>query len=832
MKLILTTLFAVFITAISFAQTATIFGQITDATTGEGLSFSSVQYGTRGKASNDEGRYRIKIPANEDVTLIFSYTNYVADTIVVNLEARATEEINAALKSKNFSELVIDGKKIDDRDPDKEKISVKPLKLIPTVSLNLESVLSLIGLGVNAGSGGELSSQYSVRGGNYDENLIYVNDFEIYRPFLIRSGQQEGLTFPNIDLIRDMTFSSGGFDAKYGDKLSSVLSINYKRPDTLKASVGMSLLGASAHVEGGIFKNKKNKSEKAFRYLLGARYKTTQYLLGSLDLQGEYAPNFFDIQGMLSYDFNERWQLSWIGNYNYNQYYFKPNSRESALGLINFALQLSVLFEGQEISQFNTYMNGVTLTHIDKKNNLLLKLMASNYGSNETERFDIIGDYSLGVLETDLGSSDFGEVTSVLGSGTEHTYARNQLRSNVTNLAHKGGWEWRDRVESSSFLQWGVKYQNETINDELNEWERLDSAGYSLLYNTDSVLLREVVKTQISLNSNRFSGFVQNTWNISDSTKEISFTAGLRAQYWDLNNEFIVMPRARLLYKPMKWKKDISFKIATGLYHQPPFYRELRNQKGEINEDVVSQKSYHLVVGSTYDFDLRGRKFRLLGEAYYKHLWDIVPYDIDNVRIRYFGENLATGYATGLDLRLNGELVEGAESWINLSFLRTREKFTGVTHLIRTAENPDTTTAVNDVPRATDRLFNVSMFFQDYLPQNENFKVHMTLSVGAGLPFGLPENNVEFRNMFRFSPYRRVDIGFSALLWNKSMRSKKPKHPLRNLDNAWVSLEVFNLLNVSNTAAHTWVKTVFLQQYAVPNYLTTRRINLRFKFDF
>ncbi len=817
------------ISQVAFCQTATVFGTITDQTSGEALQAATIIYGTKGISADENGAYSIKVAANKRVTLIYSYINYVSDTVELTLKSGERKEVNIQLSTNTSGVVEIVDTSIRDREGDQQNIDVKAIKLIPTISLNLESVISSFGLGVATSS--ELSSQYSVRGGNYDENLVYVNDFEIYRPFLVRSGQQEGLTFPNIDLIRDISFSSGGFDAKYGDKLSSVLNVNYKRPDTTAASVGLSLLGGSAHVEGGIFQNPRNKSKNAFRYLFGARYKTTRYLLGSLDLSGEYQPNFFDFQGMMSYDFNERWQLSVIGNYNLSQYYFVPDRLVSTLGLINFALQFRVLFEGQEIDEFETYMGGVTLTHLNSDKDYFLKFQASRYGSQETERFDIIGYYSLGELETDLGSSDFGEVVSILGEGTEHKYARNYLTSNVTNVAHKGGWEWLKSDKTTQFLQWGVKYQNEDIFDKLNEWERLDSAGYSLVYDTTQVLLRNAIKTEINLNSNRFSAYVQNTYNLENDNHELSLTAGIRAQYWDLNEELIVMPRARLLYKPKKWKKDISFKLATGLYHQPPFYRELRNQQGEVNKDVVSQKSMHVVVGTTLDFQYQGRKFRLLGEGYYKQLWDIVAYDIDNVRIRYYGDNNATGYVTGVDMRLNGEFVKGAESWINLSFMRARERFIGVEHKIRTAEAPDTFSIVSDVARPTDRFFNLSMFFQDYLPQNENFKVHMSLTVGSGMPFGIPENNVEFRNVYRFNGYHRVDIGFSALLWNEKWKNKRPKHPFRQFKNVWASLEVFNLLKVSNAASNTWIKTVFLQQYAVPNYLTSRRINLRFKFD-
>ena len=834
----------IFILAISlisiqaFAQKATVSGMVYDEGTKKPLEFVTiVQEGTANAVnSKADGSFELKIPVNEPITVLFSLVGYIQDTVTVQLRKGENRSFQIKLKLRDTEEILIQDNRLEKEDGVQiSEEEIESIKLIPTISINFETALGFFGLGVNSGTGGELSSQYSVRGGSYDENLIYVNDFEIYRPFLIRSGQQEGLTFPNIDLIRDLTFSSGGFEAKFGDKLSSVLNINYKRPDSLKASVGVSFLGASAHLEGAKFANPNNKSKKAFRYLLGARYKTTQYLLGSLDLQGEYKPNFTDFQGSFTYDFNKRWQLGFIGNYANSRYQFTPETLSTTLGLINFALQFNVEFEGQEIDQFNTYMTGVHLTKINEDKNYYLKFLASKYGSKESERFDIIGHYSLGELETDLGSSDFGEVVSILGTGTEHNYARNYLTADVTNVAHKGGWEWRnkDYGRSTQFMQWGVKYQREIINDQLNEWTRIDSAGYSLFYDTTQVLLNETIKTDINLSSNRFSGFVQNSWSISDSIREMNLTVGVRAQYWDLNGETILMPRFSLQYKPLKWEKDISFKLASGLYHQPPFYRELRNQQGEINKDVVSQKSLHVVTGMTYDFDWAGRPFRLLGEMYYKKLWDVVPYDIDNVRISYYGDNLATGYVTGLDLRLNGEFVKDTESWINLSFLRARESFTGVEHLLRTAQNPDTVFVVKDVPRPTDRFMNLSMFFQDYFPGQPRFKVHTILTVGSGLAFGLPDDNVVFRNIYRFKGYQRVDIGFSALLWDRNKdQYKKPNHILRFTKKTWMSLEVFNLLKISNTASNTWKKTVFLQQYAVPNYLTSRRINLRFKFEF
>lgn len=825
------------LTLFMYAQeTATISGKVTDADTEDPIELASVKVsGTSiGVLTDDKGRYELVVPANQNITIEYSFVNYKMFPLTLRLGSNEKKRQNVALQIESGAEIVVTDSGVTEREGDGVTADVRELKLIPTISQTLESVLPSIGLGTSSGTGGELSSQYSVRGGNYDENLVYVNDFEIYRPFLVRSGQQEGLTFPNIDLIRDISFSSGGFDARYGDKMSSVLNITYKRPTKFKGSFGASALGGSAHIEGSIAKKSDSTGVQRLRYLFGMRYKTTRYLLGSLDLQGEYAPNFTDVQGMITYDLNPELQLELIGNYSRSVFNFVPETLSSTLGLVNFALQFRVAFDGSETDDFNTGMGGASLTYIPEGKNYFLKLLASSYQSQENERFDLIGQYLLGELETDLGSSQLGEIVSILGVGTEQNFARNYLTANVTNVQHKGGWEWENNTNDkavSHFVQWGARFQNEQIFDQLNEWERLDSAGYSVPYSTEQVILNEVIKTDISLQSNRFSAYVQNTWNHKDSTKDLSWTVGIRGQYWDLNNELIISPRTTLLYKPLQAEKDISFKAAVGFYHQPPFYRELRNLEGEVNEEVLSQKSLHVVFGYTYDFLVYKKKFRLIGEAYYKHLWDVVPYDIDNVRIRYYGDNLARGYVTGVDFRLNGEFVPGAESWINLSFLRARENFLDTQHQLRTVGLPDSVQNVNDVPRPTDRFFNLSMFFQDYLPQNKNFKMHMNLSVGSGLPFGLPENNVLYRNTYRFNPYHRIDIGFSAQLWNEDMRMTKPGHPFRAFENAWVSLEIFNLMQVANTASNTWIKTVFNQQFAIPNRLTSRRINLRLKFE-
>jgi len=843
MKKIGLTLFGLFLLISLSAQTATITGVISDGSSGQPIDLAAAFIRTENIISETDqsGKYTIEVPANQAFELGFSRIGFKETAVMIRpMKPGTTRQIDVKLVAfESGLEVVVTESRIEDAGIIRE--NMEQLKLIPSTTGNLESLLPSIALGVSSGSGGELSSQYNVRGGNYDENLVYVNDFEIYRPQLIRAGQQEGLTFANTNMVRDLVFSSGGFEAKYGDKLSSVLDIRYKRPDSLRATLEGSLLGGAANIEGS-FRLKKNSPNK-FRYLIGSRYKTTRYLLGTLDITGEYLPDFYDVQGYFTYDFNRDWQLAFIGNYNRAEYRFVPDQRSTGFGLINFALQLFSDFEGQEIDDFTMGMGGVSLTYLPdrKRNPLFMKFLASSFQILENERFDIIGDYSLREVESALGSDNFGNVVRQLGEGTQHQFVRNSLFSRITNVEFKGGLELQSEkgdIETSvsNFLQWGVKYQHEFIDDKINEWERLDSAGFSLGFDTSQVLLNEVFKSENELSSNRLSAFFQDTYTWKkDSVAEYKISAGVRANYWDLNNELIVTPRAQFLYKSLKPdKKDIAYRLAAGLYYQPPFYRELRNPQGIVNTQTLAQKSAHIVGGLTYDFDLGKTnpiKFKFTAEAYYKKLWDVVSYEIDNVRIRYSGENDATGYVAGIDLRINGEFVPDAESWVNISILQVKERLDGIQHMVR--EIGDSTgTNVNYVPRPTDQLFTMSMFFQDYLPSNKNFKTHVQFTVGSGLPFGLRGDNDVFRNTFRFNPYHRVDIGFSFLLWDESRRAKRPNNFLKFSRSTWLSLEVFNLMKVQNQASTTWVKTIFKQQYAIPNFLTGRRINLRVRMDF
>jgi hypothetical protein len=788
--------------------------------------------------SDQDGRYRITTASSGAGTLVFSRLGYEELKVSVSLNNRVnTLDVQLTAIDADI-EVTITDNRIDRAGITTN--NAEAIRLLPSTTGNLESVLPHIALGARSGSGGELTSQYNVRGGNYDENLVYVNDFEIFRPQLIRAGQQEGLSFPNIDLIRDLSFSSGGYESRYGDRMSSVLDIKYKRPEEFKGSLSGSLLGGSTHIEGSKVLGKSDYQK--LRYLVGARYKTNRYLLGSLDTQGEYNPDFVDIQAYLTYDVTREIQIGLLSNYNRSDFNFIPRTRNTALGLIQESLQLTTIFEGEEDDSFRTGMVGASITYIPdrERNPTFLKLLASTYRGVEEENIDIRGFYRLSQVEGDISSDNFGEEIAVLGTGTEHDFSRNRLFNTITNVQLKGGLELQNRTDEgkSHFLQYGVKYQSELFDDRLNEWVRIDSAGFSLPFNPTQVLLDQVLKSENEIRSTKITGFIQDTYsNFHEGRSDLSLTVGTRFSYWDLPGVFNVSPRAQLLYKPASGSDGTgtTYKFSTGVYYQTPFYRELRRPDGTINTDIRPQRSLHFVGGLTKDFlwkKLSNKPFRFIAEAYYKSFSDLISYNVDNVRLRYSGENDATGSALGLDLRLNGEFVPGAESWFNLSYLRARESITDVQHQRRTPEGE--VLLVDDVPRPSDQAFSMSIFFQDYLPANENIRVFLNLNFSTGLPFGLPdaEANREFRNIFRFTPYRRVDMGFGLQLWKKEWLNEKPGHLLRSFDNAWLNLEVFNLLGVANQTSNTWIRTVFSQQFAVPDNLTNRRVNLKFRVDF
>ena len=561
-------------------------------------------------------------------------------------------------------------------------------------------------------------------------------------------------------------------------------------------------------------------------------------------MQGEYIPQFVDVQGYFTYDLTRELQVGVLLNHNSAIYDFEPESQSTGFGLINVALRLDAALDGREDNEFTTSMGGVSLTYLPERqrNPLYLKLLGSGFHIRELERFDVIGDYRLNEVNADLASDDFGTPVRQIGEGVQQQFIRNYLYSNVLNLTHLGGIELQSEGDGNSvshFVQWGLTAKQEDIADRINEWERIDSAGFSLPFDPGSVQLDEVIKSRSRIDNTHLSGFIQDTWTWRNEERlEVRVNVGVRGGYTSYNGETYLTPRGQLLFKPLSGKRDISYRVAGGLYYQPPFYRERRRLDGTLSRDVRSQKSLHAVGGLTWDFNGRnsGHPFRFITEAYYKRLSDLVSYEVDNVRVRYSGINDASGYVTGLDMRLNGEFIEGTESWFNLSLLRARESLDGVQHL-RITEAQDSLgnylfDEVASVPRPTDQVATLSVFFQDYFPGNENLQVNLTTTIGTGLPFGIPDDNIEARNPFRFPAYRRVDVGFAVQLWKDGWRDEKPRHFLRFTRDAYLSLEVFNLLNIRNEASKTWVRTILLrQQYAVPNYLTGRRLSLRLQVD-
>jgi len=834
MRLLVILAVVCFCVAVNAQQPVVLQGVIKDRTNDEAIEFVSVVLANTNTvvSSDQQGRYELSFQQNNETVIQFRRTGYKPLDYTLPLQQPGTHfELNISLAPSNSNmEVIISAQRIEDAGMVHEK--VEPFKMLPSTTGNLESILPHIALGTSSGTGGELTSQYNVRGGNYDENLVYVNDFEIYRPLLIHSGNQEGLTLPNFDLIRDLSFSSGGFEAKYGDKMSSVLDVRYKLPDTMRASFSISFLGASGHLEGSAPLGKD--SYRKWRYLVGVRYKTTQYLLGSLDVKGEYSPSFTDYQVYTTYDLSRNWQLGLLANFNRSKYEFIPVSAETATGLVNFALRLSTDFEGAESDLFINGMTGVSLSFVPdrQKNPLFLKFLVSGYKSQERENIDIIGAYRLSQIETSINDPNAGEELRLLGTGTQHTYNRNLLLVDILSTEVKGGIELQKDGTQSNFLLAGLKVGFEDVMDRIHEWERLDSAGFSLPYDPDSLELLYVLNSSRDLQSVRASGYIQNTFTKQyGGGRELRITGGVRSTYWDVDKEVTVSPRFQFSYAPGNYK---GYKLALGWYVQPPFYKELRMPNGEVNEGVLAQKSFHVLAGYTSSFGpmgTAGPKYKLILEAYYKPLWDLVSYEVDNVRIRYAGENNASGYVTGIDFRLNGELVPRAESWVNLSFLRAREALDGVQHMKREVGEVEGT-PVKDVPRPTDQFMTLNVFFQDYLPNNENMRVHFMTSIGTGLPFGIKDDNIIYRNPYRYKPYHRVDIGFSFRLWGQGWEARHPHHLFKVTRDSWLSLEIFNLLDVRNEASRTWVKTIFLSQYAIPNYLSSRRVDLKFRAEF
>ncbi len=790
-----------------------------------------------GTSTAKDGNFTMEVPSSQPLVVVISFVGYSTDTVKITLSPGEKYRIDKKLSpvSLQLKSVIVEDRQL--RNTNLNRINPKAASVMPSASGGIESLIKTM---PGVVSNNELSSQYSVRGGNFDENLVYVNDIEIYRPFLVRSGQQEGLSFLNSDLVSSVLFSAGGFDAKYGDRLSSALDIRYKHPKTFAASASASLLGANIHAEGA-------SENDRFTYLTGLRYKTTQYLLNSLETKGSYKPVFLDMQGLFTYDLNDELELSVLTYLSSNSYNLVPQSRQTNFGTLFEPLRLTIYFDGQEADRYQSMMGAVTLTHKPRKN-LQIKWITSGFSSVEEESFDIQAQYWIALLENQPEDYDSIEVIETKGVGNYINHARNRLNMRIFNFENRYSW-----THGKSYSQWGVKIQHEIIHDKLREWYLVDSAGYTLPYdpgtpgqagNLQDLNLSYFMNSSADLTSNRYTAFAQNTWELDRDSSRLAFTLGLRLNYWDYNQQFLASPRATLSYKP-NWKKDVMFRLSAGYYYQPPFYRELRNLQGQINPDLKAQESIHFVLGSDLNFKAWQRPFKFVTEVYYKHLDNLVPYEVDNVRIRYMGINGSKGYAAGIDMKVNGEFVKGVESWASLSVMKTAEDlfddyyyqyYNKSGQLIKMGETEDmipadtVTVYPGYIPRPTDQRVTFSMFFQDYLPRDPSYKMNVGIFFGTGLPTGAPNTPIHTHTK-RISPYRRVDIGLAkqiigAEAWN-------PSHGFFNhFKTLWVTLEILNLLQVNNTISYNWVRDFNGNQYGVPNYLTPRQVNIKLAAEF
>ena len=772
------------------AQTFTLRGRVTD---GEGnpVEFASVTCPSQGRATvtSLQGQYELKLLSADSVVVKFSMLGYRTKTRVLR-RPKGTQTLQVTLteQASTLGEVTVAGQKIQSGQT--QDISTKPLHSLPSTTGNAVEELIQSQAGVSTHS--ELSSQYNVRGGSFDENSVYINSVEVYRPFLVRSGQQEGLSVINPDMVERIGFSTGGFEAKYGDKMSSALDITYRRPKRFEATAAASLLGGSAYVG---FSNKK------LAWANGLRYKTTKYLLGSLETKGEYKPNFLDYQTYLSYKPNKRWTVDFIGNIADNHYNFHPEDRETKFGTMESVRSFRVYFDGQEKDRFRTFFGTLGITrHLGDSTSV--SLLGSSFSTSEQERYDIQGQYWLTQTET----------SENLGVGTYFEHARNYLKAHVESvkllLKHTAK---QHNVEA------GLTWKQEHIEENSVEYEMRDSAGYSVPHTGKDLFMIYSLRARNELNANRLETYVQDTWRFRSAGEHTLFTLnyGLRFSHWNYNKESILSPRVSLGITP-SFNHNVTLRFATGLYYQAPFFKELRDTstvagvtRATLNRKIKSQRSIHFIAGMDYRFNMNNRPFKFTAELYYKLLGNVVPYSINNVKVVYYGSNEASGHAAGLDLKLFGEFVPGTDSWVTLSFMDTKMKLNGV-----------------KVPMPTDQRYALNLFFTDYFPGTTRWKMSLKLAYADGLPFSAPHRELE-TNTFRAAAYKRADIGMSYRVLNNEHRERKSI--FRNI---WLSLDCLNLLGINNVNSYYWVTDVTNQQYAVPNYLTGRQINARLLFEF
>ena len=775
-----------------------IHGKITDAK-GEPIEFATVRVGGTaiGVTSGLEGEYSLTCAKADTVTVYYSCIGYREEKRqLIDPESDVTLNVRLQLNTEVLQQVEIT--ELKKQTGSVATIDASQLKRSPDVSGG--SVESLITTLAGVTGSNELSSQYSVRGGSYDENSVYINGVEIYRPQLVSSGQQEGLSIINPDLVGSIGFSTGGYPAEYGDKMSSVLDITYRTPEAFEGSLSGSLMGGSLAIGHG---------SKRFSQLHGVRYKSNSSLLGSTDTKGEYDPRYFDYQTSMTYRFSDRLSASVLGNIAVNRYLFTPVNRNTTFGTSSDAKQFTVYFDGHEKDRFETYFGALSLDYRVNRGTAL-QLLASGYLTNELVAYDISGEYWL----DQAGTSDVG---GELGVGRYREHARNRLKASVMALALKG----RTALNSAHTLTYGLSFQSEKIMDRSREWELRDSAGYSLPSVPDEVKVIYNLDSRHDLTSTRFAAFVQDAWKFSTSAGFITVNAGLRLSHWSFNKETLVSPRASVGFIPER-APGWAFRFATGLYYQTPFYKEYRmpvtdahgNQTIVLNEDIKSQRSLHFIAGSDYTFRALNRPFKLSGEIYYKAMSNLVPYEVDNLKLVYSGRNESSGYATGIDFKLFGQFVPGSDSWLSFSLMKTSEDLHGV-----------------KVPRPTDRSYSLGLYFTDYFPKIPRLKFSLRGIFMQGLPSTAPRSSRDV-DYFRMPPYKRVDAGVQYALLPAPKEGETRTGIGRWLKSVWIGADVFNLLDITNVASYYWVTDVNDIQYAVPNYLTRRQINIRLNIEF
>ncbi len=795
----------IFLSALSLSAKGPvkIIGTVTGENN-EALEFVTVKIAGKalGTTTGLDGKYSITVPESDTIRVVFSCIGYEesrrklvepANSVILNVKMQAASYTLGGIEVTEYQKQTSGMLKLDRSD----------YKLAPDVSGgSIEAMLTTMA-GVN--SNNEMSSQYSVRGGSYDENSVYINGIEVYRPQLISSGQQEGLSIVNPDMVGAIAFSTGGFSVEYGDKMSSVLDIAYREPEAFEGSVSASLMGGSFAI---------GSSSKRFSQLHGIRYKQNSSLLGSMDEKGEYDPRFFDYQTHMAFDINPKWKVSFLGNIALNNYKFIPHNRSTKFGTSTDAKEFTVYFDGQEKDRFETYFGALSLSHKPNKANEFT-FQASGYLTNELVSYDISGEYWLDQAGTS-GSENDAAVGGELGVGRYHEHARDRFRASVFSLALRGS-----SGISNHNLNYGITYKHESMYERSREWELRDSAGYSLPFDPDELKVIYNLSSKQDVSSNRFELYAMDTYRIQTGAGYLNLNGGIRASYWDYNREFIVSPRVSVGFVPDN-NPRLALRLATGLYYQSPFYKEYRKEVAQdndnivvqLNSDIKSQRSYQVILGADYTFRALDRPFKLTGEAYYKNLSKLIPYEIDNLKLTYTGENLTSGYTMGLDFKLFGQFVPGTDSWIGFSLMKTQEELNGV-----------------KVPRPTDQRYSFSLFFTDYFPKLPNLKFSLRGIFSDGLPMTAPRGTRD-KGYFRAPSYKRVDIGLAYALLSPAKAGEVRSGIARHLKSIWLGADVFNLLDISNVSSYYWVTDVNRLQYAVPNYLTRRQLNIRLSVEF